>query len=209
MPAFMRLTIKAGSGLSQGNSWSSFWLYSSTGDEDDGPDLCDALEGRLSTHLLPVLSGYWNCSRIDWQYWPQQTLQPYPTQVHGIDPIVGGIAVGDPLPPRMTMLIEYKALAHKPNRKRVYIGRYNEGQNSGTGTPDGTTVAAVQAFADNTRNSLSVNGHDWQFAIVQQRRQVTEEGVVYYTPWAYNDIDSHLVQSKWAYLRSRDAGVGI
>lgn len=209
MTAFMRLVVKGGSGLSRGASWFSHWLYSETGDEDDGPDLCDALISRVSTHLTPVLSDAWNCSRVDWTYWPIQVVQPFPTQSHPITPIVGAVTGTDPLPARMTMLIEYKGLHAKPNRKRVYVGCYNEGQNESPGRPNGAVFGGIDDYAGATMYSMSVNGHDWQFGIVRQQKIIPNEGAGYYAPWSWGDIDSYLVQQKWAYLRSRDAGSGI
>jgi len=209
MPAIVRLTVKGAGGFSAGASWFTHWLYSLTGDENDGADLCDALATRIESHLLAVFSDAWSCGRIDWTFWPDLGEEPYPTQVASPDVMVGLDTGANQLPPRMCMLIEYKSLTVKPNRKRLYVGRFNEDANDTTGTPNSTVVSAVQSYADNTLNSMSVNGHDWQFCVVRLARNVPQPASGFYTPVAYNAFSSHLVQTKWAYLRTRDIGRGI
>lgn len=209
MPSFMRLVVKGAGGQGAGASWHSHWLFSNTGDEADGDDLANALRGRIETHLIPVLSDAYSLARIDWTYWSGSGPEPFPTQVYTFTPLIGENTGTNTLPPRITMLIEYKALTTKPNRKRVYVGRFNEGQNETGGIPSGATIAGIQAYADNTLNSMSVNGHDWQFCVVRLQRYPLTGSPAFYTPWSYNAFSSHLVQTKWAFLRTRDVNRGI
>lgn len=209
MPSFVKLVVKGSGGFGAGASWFQHWLVSNTGDVDDPPDLVSSLAGRIDTHLLPVLSDAWSCGRIDWTFWETEDSVPVPTQVENISTLVGEATGTNPMAPRQTMLIEYKTMDGLLPRKRIFVGRYNEGQNDSPGVPTGSVVSAIQSYADNTIGELSVNGHPWFFNVVRLVRAVTAGGQVYYHPQAWAGLTSHLVQTKWAFLSSRDVGHGI
>lgn len=199
---FLRMIVRGGSGLTQGASYFSHWLRSDNGTLADPPDLADVLRSRIVSTILPELSSYWNCAAIAWQWFADTQTPGLPEQVAAISPIAGGIDTGDPMPARVTMMIQYRALAIGLNRKRIFIGRYNEGQNDGTGSPDGNVLNAVIAYGNQTLGSMSVNGRNWQFGV---GRLDPQTNIV----TSFQDLVSYAVSDKWAFLRSRDAGRGV
>lgn len=205
----VRVVVKGSGGFGAGASWFTHWLITSTGDFDDGEDLCEGIRSRIATHLEDVLSDAWSVGRMDWTYWEANSSIPVPTQVFGFTPIIGNDAGSTPLAPRQTMLIEYKTLNGILSRKRCYIGRYNESMNDTGGTPSSTLVAAIQSYADNTLGELSVNGHPWYFAVARLQKYTAPDTSTFYAPSLAVELSSHLVQTKWAFLRTRDVGRGI
>lgn len=199
---YFHVVAKAANGLSQGSSFFSHWLQSDDSDIEDGNDICAALLDAVSDNILPQIMNVWSLGRIDWTYYPGISEAPYPTQVYTFSAVTGGFSAGEPLPPRMTMLIEYKALTQSVNRKRTYIGRYAEAQNESPGVPTVAITDALIAYAANTVGELPIGTRTYHWAVCR----LDAEGV---TVQAYSRLTSYLVQRKWAYLRSRDAGRGV
>jgi len=209
VPVFCKLVLKASGGLGAGASWWQHWLVSDVGTIEDPPDLVTALVARVSSNLEPVLSDAWSLGRVDWTYWATEISVPIPTQVETFTAITGNETATAALAPRQTMMIEYKHMVGNLGPKRCYVGRYAEAHNDTGGVPNGTLVAAVQAYADDTIGELSVNGRAWHFSVVRLARAETAGGQVYYHPDEWASLTGHLVQTKWAFLRSRDVGRGI
>lgn len=197
---FMKVITKGAGGSGAGSSFFQQWLYGPDGVADDAEDIVTHLRGTLDTYLRPQLSDSWSVSRFDAVFYPALGEEPYPTQVFTPTALVGGQNY-TALAPRQTMLVEFKAFAQKPNRKRCYVGRYTENNNDVAGIPNSATVAAVQAWADHSLFEVNVNAHAWQFAVCRVDPQTG-----YVT--AYHELNSHLVQTKWAFLRTRDVGHG-
>lgn len=197
----VKIVCKGAGGPPCGASYWQHWLTSTTGTSDDPEDIITAIAGRITSYLRPQMSELWSIGRFDWTYYPGFNAEPMPTQIVTPTAIIG-VITGDPLPCRVTMMVEYKAFATKPNRKRIYVGRFAESQNTAPGVPNSAVVSAVQSYADNTLTEINVNGHAWFFGVGRinpANGQVT----------AFNQLTSHLVQTKWAYLRTRDANRGI
>ena len=199
---FLKLVVRGGSGLTQGASYFQHWLQSDNGTLADPADLAVALMSRISTHLLPELSAFWNCAAVAWQWFGDTQTPGLPEQVEAITPVVGEQDAGDPMPPRVTMMIQYRSLAVGLNRKRVFVGRFMEGQNDGTGSPNGNVLSAVIGYGNATMGSMSVNGRDWQFGVCRLNPSTNIVS-------AFQPFQSFQVSDKWAYLRSRDPGRGI
>lgn len=206
---FVRIVAKGHGGFGAGASWFQHWLETDTGDFDDGEALCEGLRGIISSNLITPMSSAFSLARMDWTYWGSLGSIPPPTQVYGFTALVGGEGTTNPLAPRQTMLIEYKTLSGVIPRKRLYVGRWSEAHNDSPGVPDSTVVSAVQGYADNTIGELNVNGHAWFWTVCRLQRIVGPTGQVHYAPELSSQLSSHLVQTKWAFLRTRDIGRGI
>ena len=209
MTAFCKVVVKATGGGGAGASYFQHWLQSEDGTIDDPPDLCTLIAGLVEDHLAPVLTNSWSLGRLDWTFWATDVSVPTPSQIVTVTPIIGGESVTNSLAPRQTMLINYKSMSGILGNKRCYVGRWSEAHNTDNGVPDGTAVAAVQAYADHTLFEASVNGRAWFYSVVRLQRATTTGGTVYYRPIEWARLTSHLVQTKWAFLRSRDVGHGI
>lgn len=196
---FVTLIHKGSGGGGAGNSWFTFSWYTADGVPTEAQTLAEAMRDRLNGNMDAVLSNVWSIGRIDSLWWTGLNVLPLPTQVHTVTDIVGNDG-SEPLAPRQTMLIEFKAFAPKPNRKRCYIGRYGEANNDTDGTPSSTLIAALQAYGDDMLTTHNLSGHNYVPVVLRKDAQnrVT----------AYNELTSHLVQNKWAFLRTRDVGRG-
>lgn len=197
--AFVTLIHKGTGGGGAGASWFTFHWFTSDGVPSEAQTLAEAMRDRLNGNLQAFLSNSWSLGRIDSIWWTGLNVPALPTQVHTVNTIVGAIST-DSMSPRQTMMIEFKAFSLKPNRKRCYIGRYSESQNEATGIPSSALIAAVQGYADDMLTTHNLSGHDYVPVVLRK----DAEGRV----TAYNQLTSHLVQTKWAFLRSRDVGRG-
>lgn len=200
---YLHLVFKGSSGLGRGANWYSFWLFNGdNGDTDDAEDLISLLNTQWINNMQDVTNSNYSIGRVDWTFYPDLLEDPFPTQVFTFSPIAGS-EISSPLASRITMLCEFKAFNNVgPTRKRVYLGCYGEANNNTSGNPESDLIAAYQAWADDMLGEFSVNGHAW-FGYVCRLNQTTGQLT------AANRLTSHLIQTKWAYLRSRDSGRGI
>jgi hypothetical protein len=201
--AIAHLVFKGGSGLGRGANWHSLWVQD-TGDgvPADMEDVISAINTQFINNMQAFVNSNYTIGRVDWTYYPDLLEDPYPTQVFTFTPIAGE-EISSPLASRITMLCEFKSFATSgPTRKRVYLGCYGEANNNTSGNPESDLIAAYQAWADDMLGEFNVNGHAWfgyMCRLDPTTHQITHA----------NRLTSHLIQTKWAYLRTRDSGHGI
>lgn len=198
---FVRLTFKGNGGGGAGASWFTFWWETDDGVPDDCQLLAEGQRNLMETHLDANLSSAWSLGRLDSKWYPTQGMPALPSQVHNVPDFIGN-DVSEALAPRQTMLITFKAFATPPNEKRCYIGRYGEARNAQPGIPDGQLIAALQAYANAMLQPRSYNAHT--FTPVVCRTQPSPDAVI-----ARNDLTQYVINTKWAFLRSRDVGHGV
>lgn len=201
--AFLHFVFKGTSGIGRGANWFTWWLQDTgVGEPSDADGLADLLLARLDTHMIPFLNSNYSLGRVDYTFYDGLNTAPYPTQVYNPTPM-SGEDTSAPLPSRITLLSEFKAFANSgPVRKRIYVGCYGEDYNTTASQPDSDLIVAYHSFSTAMLGGVSTAGHDWNPVIC--RLDPLTGGIV-----AWNAINSYLVQTKWAFLRSRDSGIGI
>jgi len=198
---FVRLTFKGSGGGGAGASWYTFWWETTDGVPSDCQDLAENQRDLLETHMDANLSSAWSLGRLDSKWYPSMFARSLPSQVHNVADLIGN-DVSEALAPRQTMLINFKAFATPPNTKRIYVGRYGEARNAQPGIPDGQLIAALQSYANAMLQPRSINSHT--FTPVVCRTQVDPDAVI-----ESNPLDSWVINTKWAFLRSRDVSHGV
>lgn len=197
----VRLTFKGNGGSGAGASWYTFWWETDDGTPDDCQDLAENQRNLLETHMDANLVNAWYMGRLDSKWYPSIGMMALPSQVHNVPDLYGN-DVSEALAPRQTMLITFKAFATPPNEKRCYIGRYGEARNAQPGVPDGQLIAALQSYANAMLLPRSINAHT--YTPIVARTQPSPDAVI-----ATNPLTSYVINTKWAFLRSRDLGHGV
>lgn len=166
----------------------------------DNPVLADAV--ILADNFANILESRFEANWTDdlavgtalinlWQTSPPDPLFPsIPTSVAA----VSGAQTGDTLPQGTSLLLNFKAYALPPNRKRLYVGGFCENVNE-TGLPSAAIIAQGNLAVADLLTTQVVNTHNYLPAVVR----LSSLG-------AYVDhhvLDSGFTSANWARLRSR------
>ena len=204
MPHIIQLTVM-GECTDSGANYSTFAFQSAAPTIDPLASmnaLATNLRGLISNRLEGFLSSLYGFGYIRGRYWPDLNQPSLPTQVLGVTRLDGN-ATDAALAPRQTLLAQFSSFTLAPNRKRLYLGRYTEASNDTDGTPASNLIADYQQLCDDLLAPWQpINGEWWGFSVLRIN-QVNGHCT------GANLLTSHLVNNKWAFLRTRDAARGI
>lgn len=192
-------------GYSGSANWFSFYYETSDGTTSDIQDLCQNARDQLNGEVGAVLNNSFAMSRMTVMWWPSLTSPALPKFTVAVTPM-SGLDVSTPLASRQTVLVEFKTNLAKPapQKKRCFVGRYGELGND-NGFPTGDVTDALTAWAEQMLIPVLRNGHT--FTPVAIRKVIDADHHVVVTE--SEPIASYLPPTKWAFVRTRDAGRGI
>jgi hypothetical protein len=107
-----------------------------------------------------------------------------------------GDQVGGPLPPQVSLVVNFSSATAYPRRGRSYLGVYTEVDNTGDGYPDIGVITNAGLWANDLLNLDDVDG------ITVKKVACRYEGSPAAVA-AYNAATFYKVSPKWATLRSR------